>query len=152
MADLKHLLQDHLKTARVMQLATAVDNKPWACTVHFYSDDDLNIYWMSTPIRRHSQEIEKNPFVAAAIKIHEDTPSEQYIIGIAVEGKAALINESETKRIGELYVKKLGKPEALIEDILAGRNPHKFYRLEPTSIVLFDTKNFSNNPRQEYTV
>jgi uncharacterized protein YhbP (UPF0306 family) len=152
MADIKKQIQNHLKKARVMQLATSADNKPWVCNVHFYSDDNLYVYWISTTERRHSRDIEKNPHIAVTIKIHEDTPKEPYIIGLSAEGKAELIVEKEAKKIADQYKDKLGKPQSLIDDIFAGRNPHKFYRLKPMKFVLFDTKNFTGNPRQEYTL
>lgn len=150
--DIKKLLHDHLQKARVMHLATVVNNKPWVCNIHFYVDDDFNFYWISTTARRHSQEIEKNPNAAITIKVHEDTPEEKYVIGVSAEGKAELLNDEETAKIGKLYSKKLNKPATLIEDILSGKNPHKFYRLKPANIVLFDTKNFPDNPRQEMKI
>jgi uncharacterized protein YhbP (UPF0306 family) len=152
MADIKKQIKNHLKKARVMQLATSADNRPWICNVHFYSDDNLTVYWISTVERRHSRDIEKNPHIAVTIKIHEDTPEEPYIIGLSAEGEAELIAEKEAKKIAAHYKNKLGKPQSLMDDILAGRNPHKFYRLKPVKFVLFDTKNFPANPRQEYTL
>lgn len=150
--DGKELIKKYLKEARVMHLATSVNNKPWVCNVHFYADDDNNIYWISTEARRHSQEIAQNPNVAATIKVHEDKPDEMYVIGLSVEGTAELLTEEETKKIGPHYVKKLDKVSTLVEDILSGKNPHKFYRLKPTNFVLFDTLNFHDNPRQEFSV
>jgi len=152
MVAIKEQIKNHLKKARVMQLATSTDNKPWVCNVHFYSDESLNFYWISTLARRHSQDIEKNSYAAITIKIHEDTPDEPYIIGLSVEGQAELITEKEAKKIADHYKNKLGKPQSLIDDIFAGRNPHKFYRLKPMKFVLFDTKNFTDNPRQEYNI
>lgn len=147
--DLKKLISNHLEKPRVMQLATSVNNQPWMCNVHFYADENFNFYWISTIARRHSQEIEQNKNVAVAILIHEDTPDEQYVIGISAEGNAELIDEEEAKRIGNNYIEKLDKVPALLDDILAGKNPHQFYRMKPSNIVLFDTKNFPDNPRQE---
>lgn len=147
--DLSGTIKEHLKTPRVMQLATSFDNQPWACNLHFYADDHLNIYWISTPGRRHSQEIAINPNVAASIMIHEDAPGEYYVMGISIEGTASLIDNEEVKRVGPLYAEKLKKPDGLIEDILSGKNPHRFYKLTPKKIVLFDTKNLPNEPRQE---
>ncbi|MES2971687.1 MAG: pyridoxamine 5'-phosphate oxidase family protein [Patescibacteria group bacterium] len=60
MPDLKQLLKKYLASTNVMQLATSVDGRPWACTVHFYADDNFNLYWISTEARRHSQEIHLN--------------------------------------------------------------------------------------------
>lgn len=150
MNDLRDRIKNHLQTARVMQLATSVNNKPWVCNVHFYSDDDLNIYWCSLPTRRHSQEIEQNPHAAITIKIHEDTTAEKYIIGLSAEGNVKKITDDDMKKIGVSYIKKLEKDENLIEEILSGKRSDTFYCLTPTNFVLFDTKNFLKDPRQEY--
>ena len=150
MADLNQQIKDYLRNTKVMQLATSVGNKPWACNVHFYSDDKLNFYWISEPTRRHSTEIEQNQNVAAVVKIHEDTSAEPYVIGVSIEGKAEQMSLEEAEKIEALYVQKLGVPPVLFEDMKSGKNAHRFYRLTPSNIILFDTKNFPDNPRQEY--
>jgi nitroimidazol reductase NimA-like FMN-containing flavoprotein (pyridoxamine 5'-phosphate oxidase superfamily) len=147
--DLKKLIKEYMSQMRVMQLATSVNNQPWVCNVHFYSDDNLDIYWMSTPSRRHSEEINENPKVAAVMKIHEDTLDEKYVIGLSAEGTAEILSAEEVKVIGKEYVAKLGKDAALIDDILSGKNPHKFYRMKVSKFVLFDTSIFPADPRQE---
>ncbi len=152
MTDLKSLIQEALKAARVMQLATSSNNKPWVCNVHFYADENLNIYWISTPTRRHSLDIEKNPHVAMTIKVHEDKPDEPYVIGLSAKGTAERIIDEQVRNVINHYQKKLGKDKKLMSDILSGTNPHRFYQLKPTSFVLFDTKNFPDNPRQEYAI
>lgn len=105
MADVKKLIKKYLQSKRVMHLATSVNNRPWVCNVHYYTDDDLNFYWISTLARRHSMEIEKNQNVAITIKVHEDTSDEQYVIGLSAEGKAELISEEDVKKTGPYYVK-----------------------------------------------
>lgn len=152
MNDLREQIRSYLEAARVMQLATSADDKPWVCSVHFYSDEDLTIYWNSSPTRRHSKDIEKNPNVAVTIKVHEDTPEEYYIIGLSVEGKVEILTDEEIKKIGPAYIEKLNKEKTLVEDILSSKNTSKFYKLKPTSFVLFDTVNFSGDPRQEYKI
>jgi len=132
-----------------MQLATSQNDQPWACTLHYYSDKDLNIYWVSTLERQHSQDIAKNPNVAAAILVHENTPEERYVIGLSIQGKAELIGEQVPEEIGKGYIQKLGRDSSLLSDIASGKNLHKFYKLTPSKIILFDSKNFSDNPRQE---
>ncbi len=150
--DLKKLIKEYMTQMRVMQLATSINNKPWVCNIHFYADDNLNIYWISTPTRRHSEEIQQNPKVAIAIKIHEDTPEEPYVIGLTAEGEAMLLDTNELQNIGEQYIKKLGKDPKMLDDILSGKNPHKFYRLKVSKFVLFDTNIFPADPRQELKV
>lgn len=131
-----------------MQLATSVNDASWTTTVHYYADTDLNFYWVSTQAREHSQNIAKNPNVSAAVLVHENTPAENYVIGISIAGKAELLSEPPAG-IGKAYIHKLGKNKKLLEDITSGANPHKFYCLKPSRIVLFDSKNFLENPRQE---
>lgn len=146
------LVKEYLPMHRVMQLATSAANQPWACNIHYYSDDDLNLYWISTTDRRHSQDIAQNPQVAATILVHEDAPGENYVIGVSIEGKAELIGQNIDEQIAGDYINKLAKDPSLIKDIASGKNPHKFYRLKASKIVLFDSKNFPDNPRQEVTL
>jgi len=144
------IVKQFLPKLNIMQLATSSDNKPWACNVHYYSDEGLNFYWISTLETRHSQDIAQNQQVAATILVHENTPEENYVIGISIEGTAELVGENIDDQIGEAYVKKHGKGPNLVRDIASGSNPHKFYCLKPSKIVLFDSKNFPKNPRQEW--
>lgn len=150
--DPKQLITKFLKQNRVLQLATSVNNQPWACNVHYIIDEGLNIIWISTPQRRHSIEIAENAKAAFVLKVHEDTAEEPYVIGLSGEGEAALIPENEIESIAKDYFAQTGKPQSLLKDILDGKNPHKFYKLRITSFVLFDTKNFPDDPRQEIVV
>jgi uncharacterized protein YhbP (UPF0306 family) len=145
----EELTRQYLEQAKVMQLATSLSDQSWACTVHYYSDADLNLYWISTKEREHSKHIAQNPNVAAAVLVHLNTPEERYIIGISVQGKAELIGEQLPGDLGQNYIQKTGRDPSLLSDIASGKNPHKFYRLTPSKIVLFDSKYFRDNPRQE---
>lgn len=144
----EELIKQYLDQVNIMQLATAVDNQPWACTVHYYADDALNLYWVSTLERKHSQDIAKNPKVAAAIMVHENTLAEPYVMGISTEGTAELIAQNVTDEIAAGYAAKHGK-DSDMPAIAAGKHAHKFYRLKPSRIVLFDNKNFPEDPRKE---
>ena len=91
--DLKKLIEDYLKEAKLMQLATSANNQPWACSVWFGSDEDLNIYWFSSTTRRHSKEVMENPKVGAAVVLPhtpEDAPR-----GLQLEGTARLLTEKK---------------------------------------------------------
>lgn len=143
-------IKKYLPTKNVMQLATARDNQPWVCNVHYYTDEDLNFYWISEPGRRHSLELKDNPKAAAVIKIHENTPEENYVIGISVEGTAEEVELDET--IAAAYRDKLDKGETFVEDMRSGKKPYKFYKLTPKNFVLFDTQDFTGDPRKEWEV
>jgi uncharacterized protein YhbP (UPF0306 family) len=150
MADLQNLIREYLAQTNTMQLATSVDDHPWACTIHYYTDEELNFYWISTEAREHSQYIQQNPNVAAAVLVHENTPDEPYVVGISVAGTAELLGQEVPERIGQDYLRKHSRPQSLLDDIASGQNDHRFYCLKPTRIVLFDSKNFPHNPRQEW--
>ncbi len=150
--EVKDLVKKYLPTVNIMQLATSKNDQPWACTVHFYSDEDCNLYWLSSENRRHSREVKDNDKVAAAIVVHENTPEENYVIGISVEGVAEFLDSNISDKDWRGVVKKLGHRQELIQEIRDGKNKHKFYRIKPTNIVLFDNKDFPDNPRQEWSV
>lgn len=145
-------VREYVKTNNVIQLATSMDGQPWICNVHFYADDDLNIYWRSTPERRHSKEIAANPKVAAVIKVHENTPEEDYIIGMTVEGTAQLLAEATDHAVVDAYCQKLGKDDEARAKMKDGTDPNKFYKLTPKNFVIFNTRDFEGNPRQEWKV
>jgi uncharacterized protein YhbP (UPF0306 family) len=64
---IENIIRQYIPQVLHMSLATVAGNKPWVCEVHFAYDDSMNLYWMSTADRRHSQEIEKNPNVSGNI-------------------------------------------------------------------------------------
>ena len=143
------LVKRYLSQTNVMQLATSDNGQPWACTVHYYSDDDFNFYWISLLSRKHSLDIKQNNKVAAAVLFHENTSAEPYVIGISLEGTAELIGDQIDEKTSVAYIKKLAKDPSLLTNIATGKNQHKFYRLKPSKIILFDSKNFPDDPRQE---
>src|SRR6185312_12632726 len=112
--DPKELIKQYANQKKVMQLATAVDNQPYACNVHFYADDELNFYWISTEARRHSQEIAKNPKVSATVLVHENTSDENYVVGLTIVGEAELLGSEVDDDIGNAFVAKLGHRPALL--------------------------------------
>jgi uncharacterized protein YhbP (UPF0306 family) len=143
------LLADYINSCNVMQLACCRDNKPYVVNVHYYAAEDGSIYWISTRDRRHSQELEQNPAACATIKVHENTIDEPWVTGLTVEGAVEYVGE-DPGPIADEYQQKLGKDEQMMNDIKTGINPHKFYRLVPSRYSLFDTKNFPDNPKQEW--
>ena len=148
MNQVEELIREYLPTVKVMQLATSNGDQPWACTIHFYSDDKLNIYWISTLGRRHSKDIDNNPKVAATVMVHENNAEEDYVIGISVEGTAELLAENVDEATVQGYTKKLDMKPEFMDDVRNGRDEHKFYKLTPKSVVLFDNKDFPGDPRK----
>ena len=143
--DVKQLLTEYLESAKLMQLATSSVNKSWVCSVWFATDNELNIYWFSSTIRRHSDEAMLNDSVAGAIALPQspdDAPR-----GVQFEGKAHKLSEpSDVERAKSLFVGWIFSLEK-INDLITNR-AHCFYIIKPTQYVLFDAANFPDSPQQ----
>jgi len=151
MKDLKRLIHNYLKEARLMQLATSIDNQPWVCSVWFAADEDLNIYWISSTTRRHSKEVMKNKKVAAAIALSQ-TPDDAPR-GLQLQGEAELLtSEKDVKKAISLFANRIFSRAKIKEFINHKEKPHRFYRIKPTQFVLFDMVNFPENSRQEFNL
>jgi uncharacterized protein YhbP (UPF0306 family) len=142
--ELSEQIRGYLNQAQVMQLATAVNNQPWVISVHFAADEQLNLYWLSNPSRRHSQEIDKNPKTAATIPIKFP---ENPVIGLTVEGNAQIVNSAEAI---DTFDKKFGLSEDFKKKLLSGTADEKMFCLRPSLFVLFDQVNYPKTPRQEW--
>lgn len=141
------LIKKYINQINVMQLATSLNDEPWACNIHFYADDNLNIYWLSTEAREHSVHIASNPNAAVAIQVQENTSADKDVVGISMAGQAKLLDAVD-KSIADGFVAKHQKPAGFLDGVLDGTSDHKFYMLKPSKIILFDTKNFPDQPRQ----
>lgn len=146
---LRKLIEDYLKEAKLMQLATSVNNQPWVCSVWFATDENLNIYWFSPITRRHSKEVIKNQKVAGAIVLPQTPKAPPR--GLQFQGAAQLLTKKED--IGKaisVYAERIFSKEKILEFMNDEETPHRFYRIKPTQFVLFDLVNFPEKPRQEY--
>lgn len=142
------LVKKYLQEMEMMQVATLSGDQPWICTVYFVADDKQNLYWISGPTRRHSEEINKHSKAAAAIPVKF---SGHPVVGLQAEGEAKEINDkTKISEIMRLYTDKFKTGEDFYNDFVAGKNSHKLYCLKPNLIVLFDEKNFPDEPRKEW--
>ena len=143
------LIRQYLEEKHIMQLATVHDVQPWVCSVWFVVDKSLNLYWSSWPERRHSQEIERNPNVSAAIVVQDAHDSKG--IGIQAEGTAKLIETyDEIQPIAKLYAEKFNMNKPWVEKFSNLETKHRLYKLTPARFVLFDEEHFPPNIGQEF--
>ena len=146
--DLRTLISNYLSEARLMQLATSIDNQPWVCSVWFAADKDLNIYWFSSITRRHSDEVVKNPKVAGAIVLPQ-TP-DVLPRGLQFQGEASMVEEKgEVEKAISLYKGRIFTKEKIETFMNHKEKPHKFYKITVKKYVLFDGVNFPESSRQE---
>jgi uncharacterized protein YhbP (UPF0306 family) len=147
---LKQLIEDYLKKAKLMQIATTKNSKPWAASAWYVHDEDLNLYFISRKKRRHSLELGENPNVAGTITIPHTKGSGEKVRGLQFEGKAQETTGKILKKARELYFKKYPLAEKIplarffIPTFIA-----TFYIIRPSLIVLYDEVNFPKNPQQE---
>ncbi|SRR5260221_5990373 len=147
---LRKLIEDYLKDAKLMQLATSVNDQPWVCNVWFAADKDLNIYWFSSSKRRHSAEVTKNTKVAGAIALPQ-TPKD-LPRGLQFQGVAELLTkQKDIDKASFFYSGRIFSKKTIKELMEDNEKPHHFYRIKVSQFVLFDAVNFADtNWRQEY--
>lgn len=144
----RKLIEDYLKEAKLMQLATSADEQPWVCSVWFAVDSDLNIYFFSSETRRHSGEINKNNKVAGAMVLPQ-TPDD-LPRGLQFQGTVELLVEQEDiNKAISVYGGRIFPVEKIKEFMEDDETPHKFYKITPTQFVLFDMVNFPDDSRQQ---
>ncbi len=140
------LIRDYLPQGRMMQVATVAEGQPWICTVYYVEDDELNLYWLSLPTRRHSQEIAQHDRVAIAVPIKFDKP----VVGIQAEGRArAITDKAVIASVMKRYVERYNSGKQFYDNFVAGQNQHVLFKFTPHRFVLFDEVNFPDNGRKE---
>lgn len=148
---IKKLVEDYLDEAKLMQISTAKNNKPWTASVWYAHDENMNLYFISKKKRRHSIELSKNPNVAGCIVKPHTIGSGQKVRGLQFEGTARPCNPTEIRKADALYFKKYKKAERTpIKELLSPKLYYTYYIVKPKRIVLFDEVNFPKHPDQEY--
>lgn len=143
-----------------MTLATTgPDGAPQAAAVFYAVDEALNLYFLSSPNSRHSQNLAREPRVAAAV--HADGLAWQSIQGLQIEGTAQQVQGAhELAHAAQVYgrrfeflkgllgVDSAGGPAALRGPVASSR----FYVLRPTWIRLIDnTQGFGHKEEMTLT-
>lgn len=146
MHDVRSLIKKYVASGSLMQLATVRDGKPWVCSVYYVVDSKLNLYWLSYPTRRHSEDIVHNANVAVTIAVKQDMP----VVGVQAEGCATPVkNIALVAKIMPLYIKKYGVGKNFVKNFSLGTNRHALYCFEPSRFVLFDEATFGHDNSQE---
>lgn len=120
-----------------MVIATYGDH-PWIATVYYSFDDDLHIYFLSSPNTLHAQQIAQNADVAVAIAGDQLITSEKQglqLYGIAEQiTKAELVRHALRHWKDALFVKDPALSyENMMKKIVKGR----MYKISPKKIKLF---------------
>ena len=138
----------YLDQARTMQIATVSGDQPWCASVYFAHDNAHNLYWISLPDTRHSQEIARNQRVAGAIALPHQYGEKVH--GLQFQGVAREVSEpDEIARVIEAYAERYGR-FSLGQEIIQHATPVRLYQIKPTYFVRYDEHNFPEQPRQEW--
>lgn len=144
---IEELIKKYVQQSEIMQLATVANGKPWICTVHFDSDEKLNLYWVSADDCRHSEEISGSSNAAIAMAVKTNWP----VIGLQFEGEASVITDAtEAEKIVRKFAKRHGRDEKLIDEVLSDDSPKRAYKFKPAHIQLFDLQDFPETPKQQW--
>ena len=130
---------------RVMQVGTSHDGQPRVNSVYYVASSDCrNVYWMSEPRRRHSEDIANETRVAGAIAVKADWP----VIGLQFTGEASVVDDiEEMTGVIEAYNQKYDyMAEGFVERFNEGKNKHLLYKMTIKTLELFDQENFAGDP------
>lgn len=137
--EVERLIRDYLPNIIHMSLATCVGDKPWVCEVHFAYDGELNLYFISLPTRRHSEEIAKNPNVAGNIvtqHVLAEPPQ-----GVYFEGKAELLADADQNGVAyKKYVERFEDRKGFLDTELSKEAGHRLYKITVSDFYVFDAK------------
>jgi uncharacterized protein YhbP (UPF0306 family) len=144
--NVEKVIREYLPEIIHMSLATSRNNLPWVCELHFVFDEDLNLYFRSTPSRRHSKEIEENENVAG--NIINQHGIDQKPRGVYFEGKAGMMEDVDEGNIAyKLYCERFGTDKSILEEAKT-EDGHKFYKISVNKFYLFDS--IESNPGRKY--
>lgn len=133
-SELKKLILGYLEKNRLMTTATSSDDTPWAATVFFAYDDNLNLYFVSAEDTRKVQNILKNPRVS--VTIDREQPGSGKVKGIQLEGQA--------QEVSDLSIFLARHPWA--KDYLAHS---KVFKIKPSKIIYLDDEKFGPGGKRE---
>jgi len=136
MKQIETIIRDYLKDIIHMSIATSQDNKPWISEVHFSYDNELNLYFISRPSRRHSLEVTENNQIAGNI-IKQHTKGEK-VRGVYYEGTVEVLEgvTKENPAFASYNQRFDNDPSILAEQ--DEENGHRWYKITVNRFYLFD--------------
>ena len=136
MEKIESIIREYIKDIVHMSIATCADNKPWISEVHYSYDDDLNLYFISRPSRRHSLEVAANGQIAGNI-IKQHKAGEE-VRGVYFEGAIEMLDDvKDTDVAFQTYNKRLGLDATMLNE-QAEENGHCWYKINVHKFYLFD--------------
>ena len=131
------IVREYIEQVIHMSFATVKDNKPWVCELHFYYDEELNLYFTSSKKTRHAQELLANPHVAGNIVTQHF--KNQKVRCVEFEGTAEILDGIEAEEAAyKAYVARYGESEGLLNEIRKDSDVYMF-KIKVQNFFLFDS-------------
>lgn len=145
----KHVL-DFIKNQKLMAVATYGDH-PWIASVYYTFDNDLNLFFLSSPTTLHCKMISQNNKVA--VSIADSTQDIKALKrGLQIYGVATQISGSaKIKHTLDLWKRSLKVVNNeltyanMVKHVIKGR----MYKITPKKIKLFDQALFKVEDGEE---
>jgi uncharacterized protein YhbP (UPF0306 family) len=142
--DHRQAVQQMLAANSTLTLATTGGDGPWAATVFFASDSDLNLYFVSDYRTRHARDLAESH--SAAATINPDCSAWSDVKGLQITGQVKPLTGMARAKGLALYLAKFTDVQALFdrpkskdEETIAQRlKAANLYRLQPEWIRLID--------------
>ena len=139
-AAIRQMLEAH----NTITLATCGDGEPWAASLFFASDTDLNLYFVSDYRTRHARDIGDGADVVATV--NADCAEWSGVKGLQIAGFAETVDGLERMNALRHYLLKFSDVKALFEapkgadeETIAQRlKAASMYRIKPRWIRLID--------------
>ncbi|MBP9670660.1 pyridoxamine 5'-phosphate oxidase family protein [Candidatus Woesebacteria bacterium] len=132
-------IKDYLSTHIQFALATNGEH-PWIATMYYGMDDDLNIYFLTSPETIHAKGLKQNPLVSAVIADSPQKPDSKKI-GLQLYGSASELEGEEAIKAGfKIWcsVLKVTDPKYSYEGIKSGDLHYRIYKLVPKKIKYYN--------------
>ncbi|MEM1156544.1 MAG: pyridoxamine 5'-phosphate oxidase family protein [Pseudomonadota bacterium] len=124
-----------LQTHSTMNMATCADNTPWASAVFYASDDDLRLYFLTSPRTRRGQHLVAG---RAAATINADVRQWGDIRGLQLEGSVTPVDDVSRQAVETLYLDKFAELREADAALWQRLRSTPFYQFCPSWIRIID--------------
>ena len=140
----REAIRQMLEAHNTITLATCGDENPWAASLFFASDKQLNLYFVSDHRTRHARDIESCPDASATV--NADCGLWTEVKGLQIAGSVTVLSGIARLNALRCYLAKFADVRALFEapknkneETIAQRlKAANMYRLRPSRIRLID--------------
>ena len=136
--DVREKIKSLLERNQILALATTNGSETHACNLHYYSDRDFNLYFVSKKERQHCEDILAHPEVAVCIydpEHHDDN----VVSGIQLRGICTPFTVNDgLDQMKAFYEKFPEKYNGEMTEILENYDFRSFFKIEPKRIRVID--------------